>query len=47
MSAKLSPASERPVARIDDLPSPSVGLGAAKLLDVKPEKERWRCIARD
>src|SRR5882762_3707621 len=47
MSAKSSSASERPAARIDDSPSPSVGLAAAKLLDVEPEKERWRCIARD
>jgi hypothetical protein len=23
-----------------------LGLAAAKLLDVEPEKERWRCIAR-
>jgi protein SMG6 len=48
MSAKSSSASERPAARIDDpSPSPNVGLAAAKLLDVEPEKERWRCIARD
>ena len=36
-----------PAARIDDSPSPSVGLAAARLLDVEPEKERWRGIARD
>jgi hypothetical protein len=47
MSAKSSSASEKPAACIDDSPSPSVGLAAAKLLDVEPEKERWRCIARD
>jgi hypothetical protein len=47
MSAKSSSASEKPAARIDDSPSPSVGLAAAKLLDVEPEKERWRGIARD
>jgi protein SMG6 len=48
MPAKSSSASERPAARIDDpSPSPNVGLAAAKLLDVEPEKERWRCIARD
>jgi hypothetical protein len=47
VSAKSSSASEKPVARIDDSPSPSIGLAAAKLLDVEPEKERWRGIARD
>jgi hypothetical protein len=31
----------------DDSPSPSIGLADAKPLDVKPEKERWRGIARD
>ena len=39
--------SDAPAARIDDSPSPSVGLVAARLLDVEPEKERWRGIARD
>lgn len=39
--------SDLPAARIDDSPSPSVGLAAARLLDVEPEKERWRNIARD
>ncbi|KAJ7752078.1 hypothetical protein B0H16DRAFT_1887390 [Mycena metata] len=39
--------SDAPAARIDDSPSPSIGLAAARLLDVEPEKERWRCIARD
>ncbi|KAJ6623408.1 hypothetical protein B0H10DRAFT_2009580 [Mycena sp. CBHHK59/15] len=38
---------DAPAARIDDSPSPSIGLAAARLLDVEPEKERWRCIARD
>jgi len=33
-------------ARIDDSPSPSVGLAAARALEVEPEKERWRSIAR-
>ncbi|KAF8892624.1 hypothetical protein BD779DRAFT_1610166 [Infundibulicybe gibba] len=27
--------------------SPSVGVAAARLLDVEPEKERWRCIAKE
>ncbi|PPR08027.1 hypothetical protein CVT24_010868 [Panaeolus cyanescens] len=39
--------SDAPAARIDDSPSPSIGLAAARLLDVEPEKERWRNIARD
>ena len=47
ISEKSSSASEKPAARIDDSPSLSVGLAAAKLLNVEPEKERWRCIARD
>ncbi|KII88741.1 hypothetical protein PLICRDRAFT_176290 [Plicaturopsis crispa FD-325 SS-3] len=39
--------SDAPAARIDDSPSPSVGIAAARLLDVEPEKERWRGIARE
>ena len=39
--------SDAPAARIDDSPSPSIGLTAAHLLEVEPEKERWRNIARD
>ncbi|KAF7322791.1 PINc domain-containing protein [Mycena chlorophos] len=39
--------SDAPAARIDDSPSPSIGVAAARLLEVEPEKERWRCIARD
>ena len=42
MSAKLSSASEKPAARIDDSPSPSVGLATAKLLNVEPEREEER-----
>lgn len=34
-------------ARIDDSPSPSVGLAAARALEIEPEKERWRRIARE
>jgi protein-disulfide isomerase-like protein with CxxC motif len=34
-------------ARINDSPSPSVGVVAARLLDVEPEKELWCSIARD
>jgi protein SMG6 len=44
-SAKLI--SDAPVTRIDDSPSPSIRLVAACLLEVEPEKERWRNIARD
>jgi protein SMG6 len=39
VSAKSSLASEKPVARIDDSPSPCIGLAAAKLLDVEPEMD--------
>ncbi|KAJ7098134.1 hypothetical protein B0H15DRAFT_824243 [Mycena belliarum] len=39
--------SDAPAARIDDSPSPSIGVAAARLLDLEPEKERWRCIARE
>ncbi|KAG5645823.1 hypothetical protein DXG03_005164 [Asterophora parasitica] len=39
--------SDKPAARIDDSPSPSVGIAAARLLEVEPETERWRSIARD
>jgi protein SMG6 len=46
-STKSSSTSEKLAACVDDSPSPSVGLEAAKLLNVEPEKERWRCIARD
>ena len=38
--------SDAPATRIDDNPSPSIGLAAARLLEVEPEKERWRNIAR-
>jgi protein SMG6 len=38
--------SER-IARIDDSPVPSVGIAAARALELEPEKERWRKIARD
>lgn len=39
--------SDKAEARIDDSPSPSVGIAAARLMDVEPETERWRGIARD
>ncbi|CAA7267658.1 unnamed protein product [Cyclocybe aegerita] len=39
--------SDYPAARIDDSPSPSIGVAAARLLEIEPEKERWRNIARD
>ncbi|KAH7915986.1 hypothetical protein BJ138DRAFT_996574 [Hygrophoropsis aurantiaca] len=45
--AGVQSSGDRPVARIDDSPSPSVGIAAARLLEVEPEKERWRGIARE
>jgi protein SMG6 len=39
--------SDGPAARVDGSPSPSIGIAAARLMDVEPEKERWRGIARD
>ena len=39
--------SDGPAARMDNSLSPSVGIAAARLLNVEPEKERWRNIARD
>jgi protein SMG6 len=39
--------SDAPAARIDDGPSPSIRVAAARLLEVEPEKEQWRNIARD
>ncbi|KZV65821.1 hypothetical protein PENSPDRAFT_655393 [Peniophora sp. CONT] len=33
-------------ARIDDSPSPSVGIVAARNFEMEPEKERWRAAAR-
>ncbi|TFK72533.1 hypothetical protein BDN72DRAFT_894698 [Pluteus cervinus] len=39
--------SDAPAARIDDSPSPSVGIAAARALEVEPEKELWRNIAKD
>lgn len=35
------------IARIDESLSPSVGLAAARMIDIEPEKEFWRGIARD
>ena len=47
ISGSAKSISDVPAARIDDSPSPSIGLAAARLLEVDPEKERWRNIARD
>ncbi|KAH9951368.1 hypothetical protein B0H21DRAFT_718709 [Amylocystis lapponica] len=55
MSKAVSPT---PAARIDDSPEPSnagvlqqnvpsVGVAAARMMEMEPEKERWRQIARD
>jgi protein SMG6 len=46
-SGSAKSVSDAPAARIDDSSSPSIGLAAARLLEVEPEKERWRNIARD
>ncbi|KZT26039.1 hypothetical protein NEOLEDRAFT_1155924 [Neolentinus lepideus HHB14362 ss-1] len=39
--------SDKPAARIDDSDGPSIGLAAARAMDIEPEKERWRGIARE
>jgi protein SMG6 len=39
-------ASVAAVARIDDTPPPSIGLEAARLFDLEPEREIWRKNAR-
>ena len=46
-SGSAKSVSDAPAARIDDSPSLSIRLAAARLLEVEPEKERWRNIARD
>jgi len=46
-SRSVKSLSDAPAARIDDSPSPSIGVAAARLLEVEPERERWRSIARD
>lgn len=45
MSAKSS--SDHPAARVDNSPSPSIGVVAARMMDIEPEKERWRSIAKE
>ncbi|KIJ69496.1 hypothetical protein HYDPIDRAFT_79483 [Hydnomerulius pinastri MD-312] len=45
LSARSS--SDLPEARIDDSPTPSVGIIAARMMDIEPEKERWRGIAKE
>jgi protein SMG6 len=35
------------MARIDDSPVPSIGLAAARAMEMEPEKERWRSVARE
>ena len=39
--------SDRPAVRIDDSPTPSVGIAAARMMEIGPEKERWRGIAKE
>ncbi|KAJ4488214.1 hypothetical protein J3R30DRAFT_3654517 [Lentinula aciculospora] len=38
---------DAPAARIDDSPSPSVGIAAARAFDLLPEKEQWRSISQE
>ncbi|PFH52354.1 hypothetical protein AMATHDRAFT_74154 [Amanita thiersii Skay4041] len=38
---------EAHLVKIDNSSSPSVGIAAARLLEIEPEKERWRGIARE
>lgn len=45
LAAQTQP--DESIARIDDSPGPSVGVAAAQALELEPEKERWRCIARE
>lgn len=45
LAAQTQP--DESIARIDDSPGPSVGVAAARAMELEPEKERWRCIARD
>ncbi|KIJ61387.1 hypothetical protein HYDPIDRAFT_31260, partial [Hydnomerulius pinastri MD-312] len=45
MSARSS--SDLLEACIDDSPTPSVGIIAACMMDIEPEKERWRGIAKE
>ena len=39
--------SYRPSACIEDSPTPSVGVVAARMMQVEPEKECWRGIAKE
>ncbi|KAG1891533.1 hypothetical protein F4604DRAFT_1706903 [Suillus subluteus] len=45
MSVKSS--SDLPAAQVDNSPSPSIGIVAARMMDIEPEKERWRSIAKE
>jgi protein SMG6 len=45
LAAQTQP--DESMAPVDESPGPSVGVAAARLLELEPEKERWRCIARD
>ncbi|KAH9057140.1 hypothetical protein EDB83DRAFT_2390413 [Lactarius deliciosus] len=46
LSRTMSTGSEKHPARPDS-PSPSVGIVAARLMELEPEKDRWRRVARD
>jgi hypothetical protein len=45
MSVKSS--SDRPAVRIDESPSPSIGIVAAQMMDVEPEKQEWQNITKE
>jgi protein SMG6 len=47
MSRTMSTSSSEKHPARPDSPSPSVGIVAARLMELEPEKDRWRGIARD
>ncbi|KAJ3935434.1 MAG: hypothetical protein NXY57DRAFT_912951 [Lentinula lateritia] len=47
VEAQTKAVSDVPAARIDDSPSPSVGVAAARALELLPEKDQWRAIAQE
>ncbi|KAI9445663.1 hypothetical protein BJY52DRAFT_1194184 [Lactarius psammicola] len=47
LSCTTSTASSENHPACPDSPSPSVGIVAARLMEIEPEKDRWRRVARD
>ncbi|KAG2120417.1 uncharacterized protein F5147DRAFT_785148 [Suillus discolor] len=43
----VKPSSDHPTAQVYNSPSPSIGVVTTQMMDVKPEKERWRSIAKE